>query len=162
MATDMISTAIIGIATIIIVATLVATLLPQVFEMAGTVKSTAGTANDRMGTSVLVVNHDLQTPGRLQFDVLNNGRSEIGTSAIDMSAVYLDNQTLPGNLLARGVDASAQYWEYVVTGDGNGEWDPGEMLELTVVSPAYSFTPGDYKLKLLLYNGASEQYGFTI
>lgn len=162
MATDMISTAIIGIATLIIVATLVATLLPQVFEMSGLVKSTTGSANDRIGTSVLVVNHDLPAPGRLQFDVLNNGQSEIGTPAIDMSAVYLDNQTLPGNLLVRGVDASAQYWEYVVTGDGDGEWDPGEMLELTVVSPAYSFVPGDYKLKLLLYNGAGEQYGFTI
>lgn len=124
MATDMISTAIIGIATLIIVSTLVATLFPQVFEMSGLVRSTTGTANDRMGTSVLVVNHDLQAPGRLQFDVLNNGQSEIGTSAIDMSAVYLDNQTLPGNLLVRGVDASAQYWEYAVTGDGDGEWDP--------------------------------------
>jgi archaellum component FlaG (FlaF/FlaG flagellin family) len=160
--TDMISTAIIGIATLIIVATLIATLFPQVFEMAGLVRSTTGTVNDRVGTSVEVVNYDLQGPGRLQFDVLNNGHSDIGGSAIAMTAIYLDNQTRPGNLLVRGVDASAQYWDYVLTGDGDDQWEPGEMLEVNVVSPGYSFTPGDYKLKLLLYNGAVGQYGFTI
>jgi archaellum component FlaG (FlaF/FlaG flagellin family) len=162
MATDMISTAIIGIATLIIVSTLVATLFPQVFEMAGSVKSISGDANDRIGTSATVVNYDLPAPGRLQFDVLNNGQSGIGTSAINMSAVYLDNQSLPGNLLVRGASASAQYWNYVVSGDGDDEWEPGEMLEVQVVSPAYGFGPGDYKLKMLLYNGAAVQYGFTI
>jgi archaellum component FlaG (FlaF/FlaG flagellin family) len=162
MATDMISTAIIGIATLIIVSTLVATLFPQVFEMAGLVRSTTGTVNDRIGTSVTVVNYDLPAPGQLQFDVLNNGQSSLATSVITMSAVYLDNHTMPGNLLARGVNTSVQYWDFVVTGDGDDQWEPGEMLEVHVVSPTYSFAPGDYKLKLLLYNGAVAQYGFTI
>jgi archaellum component FlaG (FlaF/FlaG flagellin family) len=158
----MISTAIIGIATLIIVSTLIAALFPQVFEMAGSVKSITGTANDRLGTSATIVNYDLPAPDRLQFDVLNNGQSDIGTSAINMSGVYLDNQSLPGNLLARGVSTSVQYWDYVVDGDGDDQWEPGEMLFIGVVSPAYSFEPGDYKLKLLLYNGAVVQYGFTI
>jgi archaellum component FlaG (FlaF/FlaG flagellin family) len=162
MATDMISTAIIGIATLIIVSTLVAALFPQVFEMAGSVKSITGTANDRLGTSATIVNYDLPAPDRLQFDVLNNGQSGIGTSAINMSVVYLNNQSMPGNLLVRGASTSAQYWDYVVTGDGDDQWGPGEMLEVRVVSPGYSFGPGDYKLKMLLYNGAVVQYRFTI
>jgi archaellum component FlaG (FlaF/FlaG flagellin family) len=162
MATDMISTAIIGIATLIIVSTLIAALFPQVFEMAGSVRSITGTANDRAGTSATVVNYDVPAADQLQFDVLNNGQSGIVASAINMSAVYLDNQSLPGNLLARGASTSSQYWDYVVTGDGDGEWEPGEMLEVVVVSPGYSIVPGDYQLKMLLYNGAAVQYGFTI
>jgi archaellum component FlaG (FlaF/FlaG flagellin family) len=162
MATDVITTAIIGIATLIIVSTLVATLFPQVFEIAGSVRSIAGIANDRVGTSATIVNYDVPAPDQLQFDVLNNGKSSLGTSAINLSAVYLDNQTMPGNLLARDASTSAQYWDYVVTGDGDDQWEPGEMLEVGVVSPVYSFGPGDYQLKMLLYNGAVVQYGFTI
>ena len=36
------------------------------------------------------------------------------------------------------------------------------MLEVSVVSPGYEFEPGEYTLKMLLYNGAAVQYRFTI
>jgi archaellum component FlaG (FlaF/FlaG flagellin family) len=162
MTTDVISSAIIGIATLIIVATLVATLFPQVFEVAGRITSTTGTANDRLRTSATVVNFDNQTSGRLQFDVLNNGETSLAPSAINMTVAYLYNNTMPAGLLVRGVSPTAQYWEYTITGDIDQRWGPGEVLEVRVLSPAYSFTRGDYKLKMLLYNGAVVQYSFTI
>jgi archaellum component FlaG (FlaF/FlaG flagellin family) len=162
MATDMISTAIIGIATLIIVTTLVATLFPQVFDLAGSIQSTTGRANDRLHTSATVVSHDRPAPGRLQFDVLNNGQSTLESSTINMTVAYLNNHSMPGNLLSRDASSTAQYWDYAVTGNGDDQWAPGEVLEVRVVSPACGFEPGDYKLKMLLYNGAVVQYGFTI
>jgi archaellum component FlaG (FlaF/FlaG flagellin family) len=162
MATDMISTAIIGIATLIIVFTLVATLFPQVFEIAGSISSTTHFASERIDTSAIVINYDIPATNQLQFDVLNNGKSGIGSSLINKTVAYLYNHSMPGYLLTQEVNPSAQYWEYTVTGNGDDEWAPGEVLELRVISPAYSFEPGDYKFKLLLYNGAVVQYGFTI
>jgi archaellum component FlaG (FlaF/FlaG flagellin family) len=162
MATDMISTAIIGIATLIIVATLVAALFPQVFQMAGSIKTTAGTADDRLSVRATVVNYDLPAPGQLQFDVLNNGKASLGMPTINMTVVYLNNHSMPANILAAGTSSSAQYWDYALTGNGDGQWGPGEVLEVRVVSPAYNLEPGDYTFKMLLYNGAVVQYGFTI
>jgi archaellum component FlaG (FlaF/FlaG flagellin family) len=158
----MISTAIIGIATLIIVSTLVATLFPQVFEMAGSVKSLAGDANDRVGTSATVVNYDLPAPGRLEFDVLNNGQASLGPSAINMTIVYLYNHSIPGQILARGASSADQYWDYAVTGNGDDQWDPGEVLEVRAISPAFDFRPGEYTFKMLLYNMAAVQFRFTI
>jgi archaellum component FlaG (FlaF/FlaG flagellin family) len=162
MATDIITTAILGIATLIIVAMLVAVLFPQVFEIAGSIKSTTGDANDRLSVSATVVNYDLPAPGQLQFDVLNNGQSSLAPAAINMTVAYLSNHTMPGNILSRGAGTTAQYWDYAVTGNGDDQWDPGEVLVVRVVSPTYSFTPGDYTFKMLLYNSAVVQYGFTI
>lgn len=158
----MITTAIIGIATLIIVSTLVATLFPQVFEVAGFISSTSGSADDRLRTSATIVNYDIQASDRLQFDVLNNGQSSLGLSAIDMTVAYLYNHSMPAHLLVQGVAPTAQYWEYTVAGNGDDTWEPGEVLEVRVVSPAYSFEQGDYTLKMLLYNGAVVQYRFTI
>jgi archaellum component FlaG (FlaF/FlaG flagellin family) len=162
MATDMISTAIIGIATLIIVSALVATLFPQAFDLAGSIKSTTGEASDRLSVSATVVNYDLPAPGRLQFDVLNNGEASLGPSVINMTIAYLSNRSMPGNILSRDASPTAQYWDYAITGNGDGQWDPGEVLEVRVMSPAYSFAPGEYTFKMLLYNMAVVQYGFTI
>jgi len=158
----MISSAIIMIAALIITATLVATLFPQAFELAGSITSTSGGANDRIRTSATVVNYDIPTPGRLQFDVLNNGKMSLAPPAINMTVAYINNHTSPAGVLKQGVSPAEQYWDYTIAGDPDDKWDPGEVLEVSVVSPAYSFTPGDYRLKMLLYNGAVVQYSFTI
>jgi hypothetical protein len=94
--------------------------------------------------------------------VLNNGQASLASSSINMTATYLYNHSMPGHLLARGASPDAQYWEFSVTGDGDDQWEPGEVLEVLVVSPAYSFAPGDYELKMLLYNGAVVQYSYAI
>jgi archaellum component FlaG (FlaF/FlaG flagellin family) len=162
MATDMISSAIIGIAALIIVSTLVASLMPQIFQMAGSITSISGTADDRVRTGATIVNYDVPAPGRLQFDVLNNGKASMAPSRINMTVAYLYNQSMPAHLLVQGISSSAQYWEYAVTGNGDSQWEPGEVLEVSVISPGYDFAPGEYTLKMLLYNGAVVQYRFTI
>lgn len=162
MATDMISSAIVGIAGLIIVATLVATLFPQVFEAAGSITGTSGRALDRARTVGTVVNHDLPAPGALQFDVLNGGETSLSPATINMTVAYLDNETMPGHVVAPGATPAGQYWTYAISGGTDANWDPGEVLEVRVVSPSYGFAPGSYRLKLLLYNGAVVQYRFTI
>ena len=119
MATDMISSAIIGIAALIIVSTLIAALFPQVFQMAGFVSSVSGTANERLRTSATVVNYDIPASGRLQFDVLNNGEATLAPSAINLTVAYLYNHSMPAHMLAQGVSPTDQYWVYAVSGNGD-------------------------------------------
>jgi len=162
MSTDVITTAIIGIAALIILSTLIAALLPQIFEAARSITSVGGDANDRIRTSAIVVNHDLPGAGLLKFDVLNNGKNGIGPSQINMTATYLNNDTAPDNLLPREASESSPYWYYTITGDADGSWDPNDVLDVYVVSPASGFASGEYQFRMLLNNGAVVQYRFTI
>lgn len=158
----MISNAIIMIAAIIIVTMLIGALFPQIFGIAGSVTKSSGDANDRLGTSATVVNYDLQAPGMLEFDVLNNGRVSLSPYAINLTAVYLDNDTSSANLLAQGAAQPAECWDYTIAGDAGNAWAPGAVLQVRAYSPACPFAPGDYVLKMMLYDGATVQYSFTI
>jgi archaellum component FlaG (FlaF/FlaG flagellin family) len=153
---------IMGIAAIIILSSLIAAIFPQVFSVAASIKGTTGDASERAATSATVINYDAPGPGRLQFDVLNSGRSSLPSSAINMSAVYLGNETVPSTLLKLDGQPGEHSWTYVICGAGDGVWGPGDTLTITAANPGYSYAPGAYRLKIVLGNGAICQHTFRI
>ncbi|OPY27777.1 MAG: hypothetical protein A4E28_01844 [Methanocella sp. PtaU1.Bin125] len=167
MASDIIGNAIVAIAAIIIVTVLIIAIIPDVYNAAFGIQSTAADAGDRVTTSVLVTNHCLAAPGIVELDLLNNGKGSLSESTIDLSVVYLGNASMPSNRLPLGGSGAGQYWNYTnigrnVTGDTDGHWDPGETLVVSLVSPGYSFAPGEYEMKMILYNNALCQYRFRV
>lgn len=167
MATDIIGQAIVAIAAIIIVTVLVSGLIPDIYSAAFNIKSTADDASDRVSTSALVTNYYLAAPGIVELDVLNNGKGSLSEPTVNLSVVYLGNGSLPSSLLPLGDRGTGQYWNYTNigrdgSGDTDGHWDPGETLVISIVSPDYSFTPGEYRMKMILYNNALCQYGFRV
>lgn len=153
---------IMGIAAIIILASLITAIFPQVFSVAASIKGATGDASERAATSATVINYEAAAPGQLQFDVLNNGRSSLPSSAIDLSAVYLGNETAPSTLLKLDGQPGEHRWTYVIRGAGDGVWGPGDTLTITTANPGYSYGPGAYRLKIVLGNGAICQYMFKI
>jgi len=162
MATDVITTAIIAVAALIILSALLAALFPQIFEVAGSITSVFGTANDRVKTSAVVVNYDQPAAGLLKFDVMNNGHSSMGAAQINQTVAYLNNDTAPMNNLQFGASEGSQYWSYTITGPADGSWDPDDVLEISVANPDGGFASGEYQFRMLLNNGAVVQYRFTI
>ena len=161
MATDTIGSAIIMIGALIVVSALIASLFPNVLSMAGSIRSSANDAGDRLATSATVINHDIGQK-TVRFDVLNNGKNSLPTSAINMTVAYLYNVATPGDRLTFGPDSDRPWWSYAISGDADGTWGPGDTLVVTVTSPNHDFTPGDYQFRMLLYNGARVEYRFNV
>jgi archaellum component FlaG (FlaF/FlaG flagellin family) len=149
------------IGALIVVSVLVASLFPGVFDAAGSVRSTTGSAEDRVATSATVINYELG-PDTVRIDVLNNGKNSLPASTINLTVAYLGNVTAPVGLLMSGQDPDSPWWSYAISDVADENWDPGDTLVITVVSPRYDFAPGDYRFRLLLYNGASVEYRFNI
>lgn len=161
MATDTIGSVIIMIGVLIIVSVLVVSLLPGVLEVAGSIRSSTDSANDRVTTSAMVINHELG-PGMARFDVLNNGKHSLQAPAINLTVACLDNATVPNLRLTFGPDPGQPWWGYAISGAADGAWDPGDTLVVTITSPNYDFTPGDYRFRMLLYNGAWVEHRFNV
>lgn len=55
------------------------------------------------------------------------------------------------------------YWNYTIVTeiDNDGDLDPGETLEITIVIP-YTLSEGDYFLRVVTHNGISYNYFFSI
>lgn len=167
MASDTIGIAIIGIASLIILVTLINGLFPDIYTAARSIASTADSASDRISTSALVTNHYIAGPGLIELDILNNGKGILAESTINMSVLNLGNESMPSNMLSLGDSGAGQYWNYTNIGrdsggDTDGNWDPGETLVVSVVSPDYGFAPGEYQLKMIMYNNALCQYRFSV
>jgi hypothetical protein len=161
MATDMITSAILMIGTLIIVSVLIASLFPGVFDAAGSIESSSDSAKDRVSTSATIINYDLG-PDTIRFDVLNNGKNSLPESLINLTVAYLGNATAPGGRLAFGEDPDQPWWSYAISGAADQSWDQRDTLVVTVTSPQYDFVPGDYKFRMLLYNGATVESRFNI
>jgi len=53
-------------------------------------------------------------------------------------------------------------WEYTIANDdGDGDWEPGETIEITITVD-YTLGPGDYYVKFVTYRGAYDDYSFSI
>ncbi|MHC1628809.1 MAG: hypothetical protein ACXQTI_08265 [Candidatus Nezhaarchaeales archaeon] len=57
----------------------------------------------------------------------------------------------------------APYWTFSLASDfdHDGAWDPSETIEIDVIWDT-TLAPGDYYVKLILYNGVSDDYYFSI
>lgn len=155
MAQDVITTAIMIIAAIIGVVVLVNAIYPALFTTTSSITSVSGMASDRVKSDATVVMVNAPNSTALQAWVKNTGSTRVPGSKIEYTDVYFGDK---GSMARASPGTSAGlWWAYSLDDtDGNGQWDSGETVAMTIYDPSGTrFTVGDHQLKLVLYNGAS-------
>lgn len=162
MAQDVMTTAILVIAAIISVVILINAVYPAIFTTTGSITSTSGLASDRVKTDVRVVMASSPNSTALQLWVKNVGSAQVPSTRINYTDVYFGDT----GSMARASPAGPGgfWWAYSLDdADGNGQWDSGETLQMTLFDGSGSrFAAGDHQVKLVLYNGAGIQDTITI
>jgi flagellar protein FlaG len=155
MAQDVISSAILIIAAVIATVVLVNALYPSLYMVTGSVASASDTSSDRLLTDVKIVMASAEGSGTLHVWVKNDGSTKVPGSRIAYTDVYFGDR---GHMSKASANVSgALRWTYVLDDlNGDGNWGPGETLQITVTDESGTgFTAGDHQVKLVLYNSAS-------
>jgi len=154
-----ITTAIITIACVICAGMLISAIYPAVNRATTSVISTSEKLGEQIETSIDIIAEANQSSYEYVW-VKNTGSSEI--PQIEKSDVFFgkinDFQRIP-------FDSSLSVtpsWNYSIENDdGDGRWDIGETLNITINSSA-TLTAGDYYVKVIVYNGVSDEEKFSI
>jgi archaellum component FlaG (FlaF/FlaG flagellin family) len=158
MAESVITASIITIACVICAGMLVSAIYPAVNRATSSVVSTSAKLGERIETSIEII-EEANTSQYAYIWVKNTGASEI--SEIEKSDVFFgpikDFQRIPYNSTL----SSTPSWNYSIENDDNDQrWDIGETLNITIKSSG--ITSGDYYVKIVLYNGVSDEDKFSI
>ncbi len=154
-----ITTAIITIACVICAGMLVSAIYPAMNRATSSVVTTSEKLGDRIETSIDIIAEANQSSYEYVW-VKNTGSSEI--PQIESSDVFFGEidefQRIPFNS-SLSVTPS---WSYSIENDdGDGRWDIGETLNITINSSSV-ITAGDYYVKIIVYNGISDEDKFSI
>jgi flagellar protein FlaG len=162
MAQNVISTAILIIAAVVAVVALINGVFPSIYQMSGSMTSVSDASNDRMKTEIKIICESAnQTDHTLNVYVKNTGDQKITGSRVAMSDVYYGT----GDAMERcGHDvASGAMWTYfIVEGNGDSTWDPGETLNVWIITAGHDFTTPGQRVKVVLYNGVGDEATFTL
>lgn len=92
--------------------------------------------------------------------VKNNGAKQITSQLIKYSEILLISPTSIKYILYEG---QASSWTYNLLNDvdGDNRWDPSETLEITL-NLDETLSEGDYTAKLMLFNGRTCEYTFSV
>jgi len=166
MSEQVISTALLTIASVIAVAALVHTVYPSIMSMSSSFLTATSTVSDRIETDLKIIYVVNQSINLTNVWVKNIGKNSIGYSAIEMSDVFFGPE---GNFERIPYDNSIPLpnnrWNYTIenNNDNNYKWDPLETLKITIRKDnIYATSPRDYYLKIVLYNGVWDEDHFSI
>lgn len=154
-----ITTAIITIACVICAGMLVSALYPAMNRATSSVVVTSEKLGDRIETSIDIIAEANQSSYEYVW-VKNTGSSEI--PMIESSDVFFGKidefQRIPFNSSLSVIPS----WNYSIENDdGNGRWNIGETLNITIHDSS-EITAGDYYVKIIVYNGISDEDKFSI
>ncbi len=157
-----ITTAIITIACVICAVMLISAIYPAMHRATSSVITTSAKLGERIETSVEIVAEANETSYEYVW-VKNTGSSQLAPSDIECSDIFFGET---GNFQRLSYDADlapAPCWNYSIENDnnGNGRWDTGETVKITI-NCSSNIGSGDYYFKIVLYNGVSDEDTFSI
>jgi len=156
-----ITTAIITIACVICACMLVSAIYPAVNRATSSVVSSSAKLGDRIETSVDIIAEANESS--YEYVWVKNTGSQIASSQIEDSDIFfgeIENfQRIPFNASLLATPS----WNYSIENDDNGNerWDAGETINITISSSS-EINAGDYYVKIVLYNGVSDEEEFSI
>jgi len=162
MAQEVISSAILIIAAIIATVALVNAVYPSLFTATDSVHSVSDTASDRVKTDVKIDMASKQNSTTLFLWAKNVGSVEVPAGKLPYTDLYFGDT---GSMAMIETSPAASFrWAYVLDDmDSNGDWDPGETIQIAITDVAVShLTRGTHDLQLVLYNSASFKDTITI
>lgn len=163
MASEVISSALLMIATIVATVALINAVIPSIYSMSGSITSVTHSVNEQMKTDVKFIYETTDDSNHLTAWVKNTGQTQIPLTNFNRTDVFYGDAN---GAMARAQLNSTDYpaWTFSLENDnGNGQWDPGETIRLDITAPVdQPFVTGtDYKVRLTLYNGAFCEDYFT-
>jgi flagellar protein FlaG len=126
------------------------------------VGSVSDTASDRVKTDVKIDMASMQNATTLFLWAKNIGSAEVPATKLAYTDIYFGET---GSMARAGTAPEASFrWAYVLDdADGNGDWDPGETMQIAITDDAGTrLTAGTHDLQLVLYNSASFKETITI
>ena len=159
MAESVITVAIITIACVICATMLVSAIYPAVNRASSSVISSSAKLSECIETSIEIIEEANESSHEYVW-VKNTGSAPI--PQIENSDIFFGKinnfQRIPFNSTL----SITPGWNYSIENDdGNGRWDVGETVKITINSSS-EITAGDYYVKIVLYNGKSDEERFSI
>ncbi len=162
MASEVISSALLMIATVVAAVALINAVFPSIYGMSGSITTMTYNVNDRMKSDVKFIYETTDQSYNLTAWLKNTGETQIITSTFNNTDMFYGDAS---GVMKRATlnSTSAPCWTYSIENDNeNGRWDPGETIRVDIRSDE-PFAPGNrYKLRMVLYNGAFCEDYFTI
>ncbi|MHC1635620.1 MAG: hypothetical protein ACXQTS_03220 [Candidatus Methanospirareceae archaeon] len=159
MAENVITLSIVTIACVICATMLITSFYPAANRASSSVVSSSAKLSERIKTSIDIIAEVNQSSYEYVW-VKNIGSVEIPN--VESSDVFFgkvgDFQRIP-------YDESLSLtpsWNYLIENDdGDGEWDVGETINITIKYSS-EIVSGDYYVKIVLYNGISDEEIFSV
>ncbi len=162
MAQNVITTAILIIATVIAVVALINGVFPAVNKASGSVMSISDASNDRMKSEIVIICESANAADfAMNVYVKNAGTLKIDPARIAMTDIYFGDgtSTVRCNRPGSGVPT----WEYsIMDGNEDGSWDAGETMNILIKTDNHDFKNGRQRVTIVLYNGVSAGDTFTL
>jgi len=148
---------------------LITAVLPIIWNMAGTFSTASHESDTRMRTDFKIVTtyaSGATDVGKVW--IKNIGTQRIGVSELQLADIFFGPQESFGRLTRQdpnpdiGTDPNQGYWSfYIVSGNSDTYWDPGETLEIHAYS-SNDFASGNYVyFQFVLPNGVWRSSEFT-
>jgi flagellar protein FlaG len=154
MSSETIVTALFLISAVIAAGVLISAIFPAIYRTADTFGSVSHEADTQMRTDVKIVNAYSNSTQWATVWVKNVGTSRIASLELNDGDIFVG---VPGNFERQSLQGS-----YVIEGNGNGFWDPGETLTIRVHSTLLPSTAGNVVyISLVLPNGVKRSTEFT-
>jgi archaeal flagellar protein FlaG len=162
MAQNVISTAILVIAAVIAVVALINGIFPAVNQVSGSVTSLSDASSNRMKTEIRIICESANaTDHTMDVYVKNTGSLKMDPARIAMTDVYFGDTASMERCNHPG--SANPTWGYaIVDGNGDGVWDPGETMDIWIITDNHEFNDGRQRVKVVLYNGVSAGDTFTL
>jgi hypothetical protein len=154
-----ITTAIIAIASVICAGMLVSAIYPAANRATSSVIATSTKLGERIETAIDIIAEANET-SHASIWVKNTGSSEI--PQIASSDVFFGGIHTFQRIPYDEDRTPAPCWNYSLDNDdGDGRWDVGETL-CVVINSSTPIAAGDYYVKVIVYNGISDEDTFSI
>jgi len=138
---------------------LINAIYPAMHRATSSVISTSENLGDRIETSIDIIAEANESSYEYVW-VKNTGSSEI--PQIEKSDVFFGKINEFRRIPFDSSLSLTPSWNYSIENDdGDGRWDIGETVNITIKS-ANEITAGDYYVKIIVYNGVSDEDQFSI
>ncbi|RLI79922.1 hypothetical protein DRP05_02400 [Archaeoglobales archaeon] len=161
MAREVITTALLAIASIIAVAALIKAAIPSIHSMAGTFNSLAENMEERIETNVDIIFISVNSgKDTVYIWVKNIGNNKIPVGYVNKSDLFIYSSSNYWHVLFNS--ASHPTWDYEFeNGDGDNYWETGETIKITVQFGS-ALSSDEYTADFILYNGISTSDIFSV
>lgn len=144
-----------------VVALLASSFYSNMSTFYDTFRVTVNSEREKMLADVKIVFAAATSPMEVKVWVKNTGYTSMSGDLIARSTLIFGPTSSCALVGYRS--AAAPSWNYRLASDldSDGVWDPSETLEIDVAWGG-TLPQGDYYVKLVLYNGVSDEYYFSL